>query len=78
LGAARRRDSGGVKWKSLGWDSCSGEDDQGLYGAPEVPLKKFLTFDKFDEIIRGKVRSPDDSDYTMWQAVVGKVREIAE
>ena len=76
--AACRRDTGGVKWKNLGWDSCSVPDREGLYGAPEVPLRKFLTFDEFDEEVSGKRRSPEDLYYERWQAIVKKAKEITQ
>jgi hypothetical protein len=77
IGAVLRNDSGGVKWASLGYDSCCEPLVGGFKGAPEVSLKKFLTFGEFCETVPDKKREPDDFDYARWQAIIAKAKELS-
>ena len=61
---------------SLSHCSCYGptEDSSGdIY-----PLEEFLTFDVYDDCVKGRKRNPEDRGYVWWVSVVGKVREVLE
>jgi len=43
-----------------------------------VSLEKLISYGKYDPVVPGKERSPQDYDYTMWQTLMAKVYEMDE
>lgn len=73
--AVSLRKDGSVDVWDLGHCSCYGP----LEGPSEtVSLEKFASYGKYDPVVPGKERTPQDCDYAMWQAIMAKAYEMEE